>query len=74
MCLYETEEALRRGMLTQGGKIDDITVLVAVVVEEDIPLARQESPVAEDAAAETEGPNGSLTSEKEQVSTCGPQE
>ena len=68
-------EVLKRGVLTQGGKIDDITVLVAFVTEEDIPLERQDSPLAEDAASETEGTNGSITREKEQSSsTSGPQE
>lgn len=58
----------------QGGKIDDITVLVAVVTEEDVPPEEPKSPVAEDAASATEESNGTLTSETEQASTDGPRE
>ncbi len=58
----------------QGGKIDDITVLVAVVTEEDVPLEEPDSPVAEDAASATESSNGSSASEEEQLSTPGSQE
>ena len=67
-------ELLTGGVLIQGGKIDDITVLVAVVTEEDTPPEVQDNSAADDAADTREGTNRSSRSETEQSGASGPQD
>ena len=40
----------------QGGKLDDITVVVACVVEEDVPVVEDAAPAEEPAEEATEEP------------------
>ena len=56
----------------QGGKIDDITVLVAVVTEEDVPvepLEPQAAPMEERDATQTGATNGSAQEQDVTVSS-----
>ena len=58
-------------LCVQGGKIDDITVLVAVVTEEDVPIEPvepQAAPTEERDATQTGATNGSA---EEQGVTVG---
>ena len=56
----------------QGGKIDDITVLVAVVTEEDVPVDAvepQAAPMEESDATQTGATNGSAQQQGVTVNT-----
>ena len=56
----------------QGGKIDDITVLVAVVTEEDVPVEPvepQTAPMEETDATQTGATNGSAQEQDVTVSS-----
>ena len=56
----------------QGGKIDDITVLVAVVTQEDVPVEPVEprfEPIGEGDATQTGATNGSAQEQDVTVSS-----
>ena len=59
-------------LCVQGGKIDDITVLVAVVTEEDVPIEPvepQAAPTEERDEAQTGATNGSAQEQGVTVSS-----